>query len=68
MKLGINFSFLSIILLFIGLNGCASSPFKPSSDIQVNSIRSWGGSDEISPDKAGLSSANPYREANIEFS
>ncbi|PCJ19805.1 MAG: hypothetical protein COB02_06350 [Candidatus Cloacimonadota bacterium] len=68
MKLKVKFSFLISLILFLGLNGCVSSPFKPQSDIQVNSIRSWAGSDEISPDKAGLSSNNPYHEANIEFS
>lgn len=68
MKLGLNFSLLFTIILFLGLNGCASSPFKPKSDIQVNSIRSWGGSDEIAPDVAGIKTNNPYHEANIEFS
>ncbi|MCO4782617.1 MAG: hypothetical protein KC646_09875 [Candidatus Cloacimonetes bacterium] len=68
MKLGLNFSLLIVIILFLGLNGCASSPFKPKSDIQVNSIRSWSGSDEIAPDIAGIKTSNPYHEANIEFS
>lgn len=68
MKLGLNFSLIFTIILFLGLNGCASSPFKPKSDIQVNSILSWGGSDQISPDLNGITYTNPYREANIEFS